>query len=85
MRRRVQEATAIKNKKGFIELKSQTNGVHFTTKQLKSLNDDYRDLSKAYDKKQSGLVKDVIQIAGASGGPALLLCLLTIPARVCGR
>ncbi|TNY21324.1 muts domain V-domain-containing protein [Rhodotorula diobovata] len=59
------EATAIKNKKGFIELKSQTNGVHFTTKQLKSLNDDYRDLSKAYDKKQSGLVKDVIQIAAS--------------------
>jgi DNA mismatch repair protein MSH2 len=59
-----QEATAIKNKKAYIELKSQTNGVHFTTKDLKALNDDYKDVTKDYEKKQSSLVKEVIQIAG---------------------
>jgi DNA mismatch repair protein MSH2 len=59
-----QEGAAIKNKKGYIELKNQTNGVHFTTKTLKSLNDDYRDLTKQYEKKQSSLVKEVISIAG---------------------
>lgn len=64
-----QEAAAIKNKKGYIELKSQTNGVHFTTKPLKSLNEEHRNINKAYEKKQSGLVKDVIGIAGSSSRP----------------
>ncbi|BGP42822.1 MSH2 protein [Rhodotorula kratochvilovae] len=59
------EAAAIKNKKGYIELKSQTNGVHFTTKALKALNDEYRDFTKEYEKKQNGLVKEVIQIAAS--------------------
>ncbi|GAA5902264.1 hypothetical protein JCM8208_007244 [Rhodotorula glutinis] len=59
------EAAAIKNKKGYIELKSQTNGVHFTTKPLKSLNEEHRNINKAYEKKQSGLVKDVIGIAAS--------------------
>ncbi|GAA5886475.1 hypothetical protein JCM6882_001648 [Rhodosporidiobolus microsporus] len=59
------EASAIKNKKGYIELKSQTNGVHFTTKQLKSLNEEFRDVTKEYEKKQSSLVKEVIQIAAS--------------------
>ncbi|KDE04567.1 DNA mismatch repair protein MSH2 [Microbotryum lychnidis-dioicae p1A1 Lamole] len=59
------EGSAIKNKKGYIELKNQTNGVHFTTKQLKSLNDDHKDLTKQYEKKQSALVKEVIAIAAS--------------------
>ncbi|GJN93057.1 hypothetical protein Rhopal_006102-T1 [Rhodotorula paludigena] len=59
------EASAIKNKKGYIELKSQTNGVHFTTKALKGLNDEHGDLTKQYEKTQSQLVKQVIQIAAS--------------------
>ncbi|SCV69244.1 BQ2448_2264 [Microbotryum intermedium] len=59
------EGSAIKNKKAYIELKNQTNGVHFTTKQLKSLNDDHKDLTKQYEKKQSALVKEVIAIAAS--------------------
>ncbi|GAA5832087.1 hypothetical protein JCM11251_002814 [Rhodosporidiobolus azoricus] len=59
------EASAIKNKRGYIELKSQSSGVFFTTKQLKSLNEDYRDVTKEYEKKQSSLVKEVIQIAAS--------------------
>ncbi|GAA6018060.1 hypothetical protein JCM10207_006066 [Rhodosporidiobolus poonsookiae] len=59
------EATAIKNKKGYIELRNQTSGVLFTTKELKRLVDDHKDVTKEYDKKQSSLVKEVIQIAAS--------------------
>ncbi|BGP27056.1 DNA mismatch repair protein MSH2 [Rhodotorula toruloides] len=59
------ESTAIRNKKNYIELKNQTNGMYFTTKTLKRLNDEYRDCTKEYEKKQSQLVKEVIQIASS--------------------
>ncbi|GAA6064732.1 hypothetical protein JCM10212_000403 [Sporobolomyces blumeae] len=59
------EAAAIKNKKNYIELKNQTNGVHFTTKELKALVEEYRDCQKEYEKKQSSLVKEVIGIAAS--------------------
>ncbi|GAA5992261.1 hypothetical protein JCM10908_001845 [Rhodotorula pacifica] len=59
------EASAIKGKKGYIELRNQTNGMYFTTKTLKSLNDEKSVLKKEYDKKQSMLVKEVISIAAS--------------------
>ncbi|GAA5944308.1 mismatch repair ATPase MSH2 [Sporobolomyces koalae] len=59
------EAAAIKNKKKYIELKNQTNGVHFTTKALKELVEEFRDVTKEYEKKQSSLVKEVIGIASS--------------------
>lgn len=63
-RRAEQEASAIKGKKGYIELRNQTNGMYFTTKTLKALNEEKTVLKKEYDKKQSTLVKEVITIAG---------------------
>ncbi|BGP57733.1 hypothetical protein JCM8202_002386 [Rhodotorula sphaerocarpa] len=59
------EASAIKGKKGYIELKNQTNGMFFTTKTLKALNEENSVLKKEYDKKQSMLVKEVIAIAAS--------------------
>ncbi|GAA5858048.1 hypothetical protein JCM8547_006678 [Rhodosporidiobolus lusitaniae] len=59
------EASAIKSKKNYIELQNKTNGCHFTTRDLKSLNEEYRDVTKDYEKKQSSLVKEVIQIAAS--------------------
>ncbi|BGO94891.1 hypothetical protein NBRC10512_006153 [Rhodotorula toruloides] len=59
------ESAVIRNKKNYIELKNQTNGMYFTTKALKQLNDEYRDCTKEYEKKQSQLVKEVIQIASS--------------------
>lgn len=60
----MQEATAIKGK-GYIELTNKSNGVFFTTKALKRLNDEYKDFTANYAKKQNSLVKEVISIAGA--------------------
>lgn len=63
---RAQEAKAIKGKSKYIELRNITSGVHFTTKTLKRLTDEYKDLTKEYDRKQSSLVKEVVAIAGQS-------------------
>lgn len=60
------EGNALKGKKAYIELKSQSAGVYFTTRTLKELNDSYTDLTKEYEKKQGSLVKEVIAIAGQS-------------------
>jgi DNA mismatch repair ATPase MutS len=68
----------IKNKKNYIELKSQTNGVHFTTKDLKALNEEYKDVTKDYEKKQSSLVKEVIQIAGELAEPSFFYLVLSL-------
>jgi DNA mismatch repair ATPase MutS len=48
----------------FIELSCQRSGVIFTTMELKELNLDYCKLSDEYNKKSSGLVREVIDIVG---------------------
>ncbi|KAK4052821.1 MSH2 protein [Microbotryomycetes sp. JL201] len=58
-------ASAIKNKKGFFELRNSTQGLHFTTKTMRDLNNEYSDLSKEYDRKQGSLVKEVVNIAAS--------------------
>ncbi|KAF4616671.1 hypothetical protein D9613_008625 [Agrocybe pediades] len=56
--------------KSYIELGTNKSGVYFTTKTLKKHAEDYKELSAAYAKTQSGLVKEVIQIA-ATYAPVL--------------
>ncbi|KAJ7054473.1 muts domain V-domain-containing protein [Mycena amicta] len=48
---------------GYIELGMIKSGVFFTTKKLKSFAEDYRDYTDKYRKEQSGLVKEVVDIA----------------------
>lgn len=60
----LQEASAIKGKKGYIELANRQNGCFFTTKDLKRLNEEYADLAATYERKQSTLAKEVVNIAG---------------------
>lgn len=49
----------------FVELGAKSNGVFFTTKRLRELNDEHRDLTTKYDRKQAGLVKEVVAIAAS--------------------
>jgi DNA mismatch repair protein MSH2 len=39
-------------------------GIFFTTSKLKELAADYVDKTKAYERTQSSLVKEVVDIAG---------------------
>lgn len=50
-----------KNK--YIELGTIKSGVYFTTKTLKSLATDYQETNDEYQRTQSGLVKEVVNIA----------------------
>jgi DNA mismatch repair protein MSH2 len=45
-----------------IELSTQKNGIHFTTKRLQSLSESYVTLSHEYVSKQSLLVKEIIAV-----------------------
>lgn len=63
----VQESGAIRAKKEYIELSNRNNGCHFTTKLLKELNSDLKDLTTKYSRKQNSLVKEVVKIAGQLG------------------
>ncbi|KAK4057387.1 MSH2 protein [Microbotryomycetes sp. JL221] len=58
-------AGAIKGKKGYHELRNSTQGLHFTTKALRELNNEHGDLTKEYDRKQNSLVKEVVGIAAS--------------------
>ena len=59
-----QDAKVIHNNNKYIELGTNKSGVYFTTKKLKNLAIDYQDNTEAYRKTQSGLVKEVVNIAG---------------------
>lgn len=61
-----QDAKAIHNDKKYIELGTIKSGLFFTTKTLKNLATDHHDTTEAYSKTQSGLVKEVVNIAGKS-------------------
>ncbi|XP_006463889.1 hypothetical protein AGABI2DRAFT_187339 [Agaricus bisporus var. bisporus H97] len=56
--------------KKFIELGTNKSGVYFTTKTLKNLAEEYKDLTQTYARTQNGLVKEVVNIA-ATYAPVL--------------
>ncbi|KAK2459716.1 hypothetical protein APHAL10511_008267 [Amanita phalloides] len=49
--------------KKYTELGTNKAGVFFTTKRLKGLAEEFRDLSQSYIRTQSGLVREVVNIA----------------------
>jgi DNA mismatch repair protein MSH2 len=60
---RHQDAKAILRNKKYIELGTIKSGVFFTTKELKELASDHAEATAAYSRTQSGLVKEVVNIA----------------------
>ncbi|GLB39260.1 putative component of the post-replicative DNA mismatch repair system (MMR) [Lyophyllum shimeji] len=55
------DAKAITKK--YIELGTNKSGVFFTTKKLKDLAEDFKEFSQSYTRTQSGLVREVVNIA----------------------
>ncbi|KAK0457398.1 muts domain V-domain-containing protein [Desarmillaria tabescens] len=73
------DAKGLSTKK-YIELGTIKSGVYFTTKTLKNLAEDFKDISDKYTRTQSGLVKEVVNIACeysqlVSSSPHLLIPL----------
>ena len=58
-----QDAKGKVDGKKFIELGTTKSGVFFTTRTLKELAADYLETTTAYSRTQSGLVKEVVNIA----------------------
>ena len=64
------EASCIRNKKSYLEISTQKNGVYFTTNALQALRRDHDQLSNSYNRTQSSLVTEVVSVA-ASYTPVL--------------
>jgi DNA mismatch repair protein MSH2 len=64
------EASCIRNKKSYLEISTQKNGVYFTTNALQALRREHDQLSSSYNRTQSSLVTEVVSVA-ASYTPVL--------------
>ncbi|KAI8379905.1 muts domain V-domain-containing protein [Choanephora cucurbitarum] len=56
------EASKLRNKSEYMELSTQKSGTFFRSHKLKELNESHSTLSKEYEEKQRGLVKEVLDI-----------------------
>jgi len=63
LRLTTKEAGSIRNKKGYTDLGTQKAGLYFSTPTLSKLANSFEDLQKRYNSMQSGLVKEVVDIA----------------------
>ncbi|TKY85515.1 hypothetical protein EX895_005677 [Sporisorium graminicola] len=59
------DAGLVRNKKGYSDIATVKGGLYFTNEALRDLANDFKDLSERYSRSQSGLVKEVIQIASS--------------------
>ncbi|KAJ5760419.1 DNA mismatch repair protein MSH2 [Penicillium odoratum] len=59
------EAGCIRNKKGYQECSTQKNGVYFTTTTMQSLRREHDQLSSNYNRTQTGLVSEVVNVAAS--------------------
>ncbi|EGX96682.1 DNA mismatch repair protein MSH2 [Cordyceps militaris CM01] len=65
MRLTRQEASCIRNRAQYQECSTQKNGVYFTTKKLQAYRREHDQLSQNYNRTQSGLVHEVVQVAAS--------------------
>jgi DNA mismatch repair protein MSH2 len=59
------EAAAIRNKKQYQECSTQKNGVFFTTTKMSNYRRDFDQLSENYNRTQTGLVSEVVNVAAS--------------------
>jgi DNA mismatch repair protein MSH2 len=59
------EAGCIRNKSGYQECSTQKNGVYFTTSDMQKMRRDHDQLSENYNRTQSGLVSEVVNVAAS--------------------
>ncbi|MCJ1350316.1 MAG: MutS-like protein [Icmadophila ericetorum] len=59
------EAGCIRNKKQYKECSTQKNGVYFTTEALQDMRREFDQLSDNYNRTQTGLVSEVVNVASS--------------------
>ncbi|KJZ76747.1 DNA mismatch repair protein msh-2 [Hirsutella minnesotensis 3608] len=65
MRLTRQEAGCIRNKSRYQECSTQKNGVYFTTKKMQAFRREHDQLSQNYNRTQSSLVNEVVNVAAS--------------------
>lgn len=59
------EAGCIRNRREYQECSTQKNGVYFTTSTMQSLRREHDQLSSNYNRTQTGLVNEVVNVAAS--------------------
>lgn len=59
------EASALKKARGYSEIATNKGGVYFTTSKIKDLDHQMQTLTEQYNTQQSGLAKNVVEIAAS--------------------
>ncbi|KAI9707133.1 MAG: MutS-like protein [Candelina mexicana] len=59
------ESGCIRNKRQYQECSTQKNGVYFTTTDLQTMRREFDQLSSNYNRTQSGLVSEVVNVAAS--------------------
>lgn len=59
------EASCIRNNRGYQECSTQKNGVYFTTSAMQSLRREHDQLSFNYNRTQTGLVNEVVNVTSS--------------------
>lgn len=59
------EASCIRNKRQYSECSTQKNGVYFTTSNMQDMRREHDQLSENYNRTQSGLVSEVVNVASS--------------------
>ncbi|KAL1985136.1 hypothetical protein VTN96DRAFT_8265 [Rasamsonia emersonii] len=59
------EAGCIRNKREYMECSTQKNGVYFTTSTMQALRREHDQLSANYNRTQTGLVNEVVNVAAS--------------------
>lgn len=59
------EASCIRNQKEYQECSTQKNGVYFTTTTMQNMRREHDQLSANYNRTQSGLVTEVVNVAAS--------------------
>ncbi|KXT02100.1 hypothetical protein AC578_6663 [Pseudocercospora eumusae] len=59
------EASVIRGKKQYPEIATQKNGTYFTTHKLQEMRREFDQLSENYNRTQSGLVNEVVNVAAS--------------------
>ncbi|GIJ87608.1 mutS-like protein [Aspergillus pseudoviridinutans] len=59
------EAGCIRNKREYQECSTQKNGVYFTTSTMQALRREHDQLSSNYNRTQTGLVSEVVNVAAS--------------------
>jgi DNA mismatch repair protein MSH2 len=59
------EANAIRGKKKYMDIAIQKNGQYFTTVDLAEMNREFQSLSENYNRTQTGLANEVINVASS--------------------